>query len=68
MLTTHYIKLCKKLKKNTHIKNYCMKTTIIDGQLIYKYMVVKGISKVKGGLKVLKEMNYPKEILDNTTN
>ena len=25
----------------------------------------KGISKLKGGLKVLSDMNYPQEILDN---
>jgi hypothetical protein len=68
MLTTHYIKLCKKLRKNNHIKNYCMKTHINEGKLIYKYIIIEGISKVKGGLKVLKEMNYPKEILDNTSN
>lgn len=68
MLTTHYIKLCKKLSKNECIKNYCMKTLVKEGQLIYKYKVVEGISKVKGGLKVLKEMNYPKEILEEATN
>jgi len=68
MLTTHYIKLCKKLRKNKNIKNFCMKTNIYEGKLVYKYTIVEGISKVKGGLKVLKEMNYPKEILDKTNN
>jgi hypothetical protein len=68
MLTTHYIKLCKKLRKNKNIKNYCMKTDINDGEIKYKYIIVEGISKIKGGLKVLKEMNYPKEILDKTMN
>ena len=29
----------------------------------YTYKLVEGISKIKGGLKVLKDMNYPKEIL-----
>ena len=32
----------------------------------YNYLFKEGISKIKGGLKVLKDMNYPKEILDNT--
>jgi hypothetical protein len=45
-----------------------MKTSINEGKLIYKYIITEGISKVKGGLKVLKEMNYPKEILDKTSN
>jgi hypothetical protein len=26
----------------------------------------QGISKVRGGFKVLEDMNYPKEIIDNT--
>ena len=29
------------------------------------YKIKKGISKVKGGLKVLKDFNYPKEIINN---
>lgn len=70
MLTTHYIKLCKKLAKNTMIKNYSMKTLKInsfeDNKLEYTYQLVEGISKIKGGLKVLHDMNYPKEILDLT--
>ena len=32
----------------------------------YTYELQKGISKIKGGFKVLQDMNYPKEILDNT--
>lgn len=34
----------------------------------YTYKLDEGISKVKGGLKILHDMNYPKEILDLTTN
>jgi uncharacterized protein YneR len=32
----------------------------------YKYKLKSGISSIKGGFSVLTEMNYPKEILDNT--
>ena len=32
----------------------------------YTYKFVKGISEVKGGINVLTEMNYPKEIIDGT--
>jgi len=66
LLTTHYVKLCKKLSKNTLIKNYNMKTLKKNDNFEYTYLIEEGISKVKGGLKVLKDMNYPKEILDNT--
>jgi len=66
LLTTHYVKLCKKLSKNKLIKNYNMKTLKKNDNFEYTYLIEEGISKVKGGLKVLKDMNYPKEILDNT--
>ncbi len=66
LLTTHYIKLCKKLLKNKKIKNYNMKTIKKNNNFEYTYLLEQGISKVKGGLKVLKDMNYPQEILDNT--
>ena len=66
ILTTHYIKLCKKLLKNKMIKNYNMKTLKKNDNFEYTYQLTEGISKVKGGIKVLHDMKYPKEILDNT--
>jgi hypothetical protein len=66
LLTTHYVNLCKKLSKNKMIKNYNMKTLKKNDNFEYTYLIEAGISKIKGGLKVLKDMNYPKEILDNT--
>jgi DNA mismatch repair ATPase MutS len=38
----------------------------VDNEIIYKYVLEKGISNIKGGMIVLKQMNYPKEIIDNT--
>jgi DNA mismatch repair ATPase MutS len=66
ILTTHYVKLCKKLSKNPRLKNYNMKTIIKNDNIEYTYLIQDGISKIKGGLIVLRDMNYPKEILDNT--
>jgi hypothetical protein len=68
MLTTHYIKLCKKLLKNANISNYNMNIIKENDNFKYTYKMQKGISRIKGGLKVLHDMEYPKEILDNTTN
>ena len=65
LLTTHFIKVCKKLEKTKTIENYKMITEKKDNQLIYKYNLASGISDIKGGLIVLKQMNYPKEILEN---
>jgi DNA mismatch repair ATPase MutS len=66
LLTTHYTKLCKKLAKNKKIENYNMKTIQNNDNFEYTYLIENGISNVKGGIKVLSDMNYPKEILDNT--
>lgn len=66
LLTTHYVKLCKKLSKNKMIKNYNMKTLKKNDNFEYTYLLQEGVSKIKGGLKVLKDMDYPQEILDNT--
>jgi hypothetical protein len=67
MLTTHFVKVCVKLEKNRCIQNYKMITeTTGDNRLKYKYKMEKGISNVKGVVNILKEMNYPKEIIDET--
>jgi hypothetical protein len=68
MLTTHYIELCKNLENNKQIKNFNMETIYEDDHLKYTYVLKQGISEIKGGLKVLKDMNYPTEILDKTEN
>ena len=65
LLTTHFIKVCKKLEKSKTIINYKMLTDKENNDLNYKYILTKGISDVKGGLIVLKQMNYPKEIILN---
>jgi DNA mismatch repair ATPase MutS len=66
ILTTHYIKLCKKLSKNKIIQNYNMKTLKKNDNFEYTYELIEGISNIKGGLKVLQDMKYPQEILDLT--
>ena len=36
-----------------------------DGNYKYNYKLKKGISHIKGAIRVLKDMNYPAEILAN---
>ena len=71
ILTTHYIKLCKKLSNAKSVTNYHMKTLQDNNnnssKLVYTYYLEKGISTVKGGVKVLRDMNYPDEIMDKLT-
>ena len=35
---------------------------------MYTYKIKKGISKVKGGIKVLKDLEYPDEIINKIKN
>ena len=64
MLTTHYIRLCKLFKKHKQVSNYNMETKIKDYIPEYSYKMVKGVSKIKGGIIVLKQLNYPTKILN----
>jgi hypothetical protein len=66
ILTTHFIKVCKKLKKNKLIENHYMDTIKKDNRIQYLYQLRKGISNIKGGINVLYEMNYPSEIIERT--
>jgi len=69
LLTTHFIKVCKKLDKMRGIQNCKMYTEKEENnknknRIKYTYKLQKGISEIKGGISVLTEMNYPKEIID----
>ena len=61
LLTTHYVELCELLK--SCVKNYKMETLEINDSFEYTYKLVEGISRVKGGIKILNDMNYPEEII-----
>ena len=63
ILTTHYIKLCKLFRKNKGIKNYNMETFINNHISKNTYKIVSGYSKTKGGIAVLKSLNYPENII-----
>jgi DNA mismatch repair ATPase MutS len=67
LLTTHFIRICKKLAKSKTIINNKMLTEKIGDNLKYKYAMVKGISDIKGGIIVLKQMDYPKEIIEESS-
>jgi hypothetical protein len=67
MLTTHYIELCKNLKSNNCVKNYHMSVNMLDDHKVeYLYKFKKGVSTIKGGIKVLYDLEYPESIIANT--
>lgn len=70
ILTTHYLDLCKRLEGSEEtVENYNMKIiTDVNNDFKYTYKLQHGISHIKGGVKVLKDLDYPKEIIERTTN
>lgn len=67
ILTTHFVKLCKKVKKNAtglRIANYKMDATLADDKIHFTYKMVKGISKIKAARLILIQMGFPDEIIN----
>ena len=66
ILTTHYTDLCIKLDKEENIKNHNMKIISDDkNEFKYTYKLINGISNIKGGTKVLNDLNYPSAIVSS---
>ncbi len=66
MLTTHYIELCNYLKDHDRICNLKMDIrTINEFDFTYLYKVSPGISDIKGGVRVLHDLEYPDEIIES---
>ena len=66
VLTTHFLELCKKLSNVSRMHNFHMKIDTESDKFAYTYKLKKGISDIKGGVKVLKDLDYPREIIDST--
>lgn len=58
-LTTHYTEICDDLEKNKKMR------PLIHFKQMDNYKMCKGISRIHGALKIMSEMDYPVEILDN---
>jgi hypothetical protein len=74
LLTTHYTKLCE-LLQTEHVQNMHMKIELCENEhqhkdghsgIKYLYKLDKGISSIKGGIKVLQDLNYPQDIINST--
>ena len=71
VLTTHYTELCKKLKSSSGMTTYRMKVNVPDSSsepMEYLYKIEEGINEIDGGVEVLRQMQYPTEILDKLSN
>jgi hypothetical protein len=65
ILTTHFVKLCKMVKKasNLQIQNFKMDATIDGNNIVFHYKLVKGISKIKAAKLILVQMGFPEEVV-----
>lgn len=69
MLTTHFIALCKKLDTNKKMQNGFMDIQISQAgsttsdNFVYTYKLRRGMSTIKGGVKVLRDLAYPPELI-----
>lgn len=69
VLTTHYIDLCNKFINDDCVENNKMNVIEEDKtKFCYTYQLIKGISTINGGLKVLYDLDYPEYILNNDKN
>ena len=72
VMTTHFTEICRNLRKNAEIKMMQMETlqkkdadnATTSTEFEYTYKMKPGISNVLGAVKVLKDMDFPGEILD----
>jgi DNA mismatch repair ATPase MutS len=64
LLTTHYVSICDKWKRDENIANYQMEVLCEDEQYEYTYLIKPGVSKVHGAAHILEQMDYPQSILD----
>lgn len=66
LLTTHYYELCKKLDEHDNVVNYKMDVSVDkNNKFTYKYTIHEGINEIDGGVEVLRQMNYPEDMLKN---
>ena len=70
LITTHYLEMCESLlkTKDRSITNYHMEAYYDqNSKMVYTYKKKKGITKIKGGVEVLKNLNYPNTIVEEAT-
>ena len=70
IITSHYLDMCELLSrtKNRSITNYHMESYYDENKkMIYTYKKKNGITKIRGGVEVLRNLNYPKIIINDAT-
>lgn len=70
LLTTHYLEMCEKLEHNNknNVLNCHMSAFYKDDELTFTYKKKNGITKIHGGIEILKKLDYPEEIIIDAKN
>ena len=69
ILTTHFVKLCRKVKKNSGLLRIanCKMDAVLEPHhengIHFTYKLVGGISKIKAAKLILMQMGFPEEII-----
>ena len=66
IITTHFLDICNRMEKDKTISNMHMKIDMDGEDFVYTYKLEKGISNIKGGVKVLRDLDYPEFIINET--
>ena len=64
MMTTHFTELCRKLEKGKHVRNYHMDAVDNGDEIEFKYKMVRGTTRIRGGVHVLRQLDYPLSIIE----
>lgn len=66
-ITTHFLEICKTLDKYSGNKNISLHSYYKDKKLFNTYKIKNEISHITTGYEVLKQLNYPNEILKSVS-
>ena len=66
IITTHFLDLCRRLDTDGNMSNRHMAIDSNEDGFKYTYKLSSGMSNVKGGVKVLNDLEYPDEIVSGT--
>lgn len=67
LLTTHFTRLCQNLRKAETCCNKHMGVSESENHLQYTYLLESGVSGVRGGVQVLKDLRYPPRLVCRAT-
>ena len=64
IMTTHFLELCTRLGSHKRIANRHMDARCGENGMEYTYKLEKGVSRVRGGVEVLRGLNYPAKVVE----